>query len=132
MVARTDERAGGRQSLAHLRKLVERRNLPGDVVHPDCLAPRGGRCRAGTDREERDVVVVRRGRSAHEHEAALHRGDGPPAYRRIHEFHAARAQLPGDVTRCRRITRSAVKQDRSLPHAVEHPVVSVQYGFDLR
>ena len=58
------------EALAHRLELVERRHLPGDVVHADGPLPGLAGAGAVADREEGDVVVVvGRGR-AHEHERA--------------------------------------------------------------
>ena len=71
VIACADEGACRLQPLTHLGQLLERGDLPCDVVHahgaPAGLA-RGG---TFTDGEEGDVVVVLRRRSAHEDEGAL-------------------------------------------------------------
>ena len=59
MVAGTDERAGLGEARSQLGQLVERANLPRDVVEADGPLARFGGSGGVADREEGDVVVVR-------------------------------------------------------------------------
>ena len=68
VIAGADERAGRAEAIAHLLELLERGDLPGEVVHADRSSPGFAVAGARTDGEEGDVVVVVGGGSAHEHE----------------------------------------------------------------
>src|SRR5690606_8474369 len=79
VVGRPDQRAGRRQALAHGGELVERGDLPGQVVQADGALPGIGGRGPVTEREERDVVMVGAGRGPHEDVGAGTVDDGREA-----------------------------------------------------
>ena len=64
VVGLPDQRAHRLEDLTHVAELGQRLHLPGEVVEARCV--RRGLGRVGTDREEAEVVVVRRTRGAQE------------------------------------------------------------------
>src|SRR5258706_12511104 len=70
VVARPAEGAGFLESLPGGGEILDRRDLPGEVIQPDRAA--GGPRRVGTDGEEPEIVVVRGERRPHEDGLPVH------------------------------------------------------------
>ena len=79
VVALADERAHAREPFAHLGEVVDRVDLPGEVVQPD--AARLGQRRLRAEREQAEVVVVLGAGRPHEDARRRRRPRRPPRSR---------------------------------------------------